>query len=70
MKNNKDRVLTREEIELLPEREKMKYEIAEELGLYEKVLQGGWKCLTSREAGRIGGMMTRRRKEMQKDMFD
>lgn len=67
MSSKKDQILTREEIERLPENEKMKYEIAEELGLYDKVLSGGWKSLTSREAGRIGGMMTRRRKQMQKE---
>lgn len=40
--------------------EKLKYEIAEELGLTDKVSQGGWKSLTAREAGRIGGIMNKR----------
>ena len=44
--------------------EKLKYEIAEELGLLEKVEQGGWRSLTAKETGRIGGLMTKRRKEM------
>ena len=44
------------------EKEKLKYEIAEELGLLEKVLDGGWKSLTSKETGRIGGIMTKRLK--------
>jgi len=39
---------------------KMKYEIAEELGLLDKVEQYGWKSLTSRESGRIGGVLSRR----------
>lgn len=39
----------------------MKYEIAEELGLLEKVQRNGWKGLTSRESGRIGGIMGRRK---------
>lgn len=39
----------------------MKYEIAEELGLLEKVQRDGWKGLTSRESGRIGGIMGRRK---------
>ncbi len=43
--------------------ETLKYEIAEELGLLDKVMQGGWKSLSSKETGRIGGMITRRRKE-------
>lgn len=46
------------------ENEKLKYEIAEELGLLEKVEQGGWRSLTAKETGRIGGLMTKRRKEM------
>ncbi len=48
--------------------EKLKYEIAEELGLLEKVNENGWKGLTAKETGRIGGIMTRRKKmEKQKD---
>ena len=41
----------------------MKMEIAEELGLLEKVEQVGWKGLTSRESGRIGGIMGKRKKQ-------
>ena len=44
--------------------EKLKYEIAEELGLLDKVLEGGWKSLTSKETGRIGGLITKKRREM------
>lgn len=43
--------------------EKMKYEIAEELGVLDKVLESGWKSLSAKETGRIGGLMTRKRKE-------
>lgn len=43
--------------------EKMKYEIAEELGLLDKVLQTGWRSLTAKESGKIGGIMTQRRRE-------
>ncbi len=39
----------------------MKYEIAQELGLLEKVEALGWKGLTSRESGRIGGIMGKRK---------
>ncbi len=31
--------------------EQLKFEIAQELGLDEKVLQKGWKSLTSKESG-------------------
>lgn len=44
--------------------ERIKYEIAEELGLLDKVLKEGWKSLTAKETGRIGGLVTRRKKLM------
>ena len=46
--------------------EKMKYEIAEELGLLDKVLEGGWRSLTSKETGRIGRLITKKRRALQK----
>ena len=46
--------------------EKIKYEIAKELGLLDKVLENGWKSLTAKETGRIGGLITKRKK-MAKD---
>lgn len=57
IKSNK--ILT--EAEIL--REKMKYEIADELGLKDKVDELGWGGLTAEETGRIGGIMTKRKKE-------
>lgn len=39
----------------------LKYEIAEELGLLEKVERLGWRGLTARESGRIGGRMGTRK---------
>ena len=50
----------------LTENDIMKYEIAGELGLLDKVNQTGWKSLTARESGRIGGLMTKRKKEKSK----
>ena len=52
--------------ELTPD-EKVKYEIAEELGLLDRVMQDGWKSLTSKETGRIGGLITKKKREMQKN---
>ncbi|MCL1863781.1 MAG: alpha/beta-type small acid-soluble spore protein [Defluviitaleaceae bacterium] len=43
--------------------DKMKLEIAEELGLLEKVNKSGWKSLTAKESGRIGGILARRKKK-------
>ncbi len=48
---------------LKPE-EEMKYEIAKELGYIDKVLNTGWKSLTAKESGRIGGIMTKKKREM------
>ena len=50
---------------ILPE-EKLKYEIAKELGLYDKVISEGWAALTAKESGRIGGIMTRKRMQEKK----
>lgn len=51
--------------EIKPE-EKLKYEIATELGLIDKVLETGWKSLSAKESGRIGGIITKRKKEAKK----
>jgi len=45
--------------------EKLKYEIITELGLFDKVSKNGWKSLTAKETGRIGGLITKRKKMMQ-----
>ena len=44
----------------------MKMEIAEELGLTEKVEKLGWGGLTAKETGRIGGLMTAKKKKRKK----
>ncbi len=44
----------------------MKYEIASELGLMDKVGERGWAGLTAKEAGRIGGMLTSRKKRLKR----
>ncbi|MBS6194197.1 MAG: small, acid-soluble spore protein, alpha/beta type [Clostridiales bacterium] len=49
----------------LSREEKMKYEIAEELGLLDRVLEDGWKTLSAKETGRIGGLVTKRKREEQ-----
>ena len=69
--------------------ERLKYEVAEEIGLADKVRQYGWRSLTAnppallgsqaspwqygwrsltaKESGRIGGLMTKKRREMKQD---
>ena len=34
---------------VLPEEHKLKYEIAQELGILDKVLESGWKSLSAKE---------------------
>lgn len=56
-------IKNKELTEEMKEREKIKYEIAEELGLLDKVKECGWDGLTSSETGKIGGIMTKRNKK-------
>ena len=56
-----DKKISREDIAFLEKEERLKYEVAEELGLLDKVLDGGWKNLTSKETGRIGGIISKKR---------
>ena len=69
---NKSRKLTKKEIRKndpslasTPD-EIMKWEIAKEIGLYDKVLQTGWRSLTAKESGRIGGILASRKKSANK----
>ncbi|MBQ8814646.1 MAG: small, acid-soluble spore protein, alpha/beta type [Lachnospiraceae bacterium] len=50
----------------LSEEEKIKLEIAEEIGVFDKVMATGWRSLSAKESGRIGGLLARRRKNEQK----
>ncbi|MGN0405954.1 MAG: small, acid-soluble spore protein, alpha/beta type [Bariatricus sp.] len=63
MAGKKEKKICREDIEHMETEEKMKYEIAEELGLLDKVLEEGWRSLSAKETGRIGGLMSKKRKE-------
>ena len=53
---------------IITENDLLKYEIAEELGLTDKIRSNGWKSLTSRENGKIGGILNRRLREKQKNV--
>ncbi len=61
-KKKKPEIKTLADINLLPEEERTKWEIAAELNLFDKVVDSGWKSLTSRESGRIGGILSSRKK--------
>ena len=51
----------------LSREEKLKYEIAEELGLLDRVLENGWKTLSAKETGRIGGLVTKRSRSLNRE---
>jgi len=44
--------------------EAMKMEIAAELGLLDKVRIVGWAGLSAKETGRMGGLLTKKKKEL------
>ena len=58
---NKDKEVEAYKSGNLPPEEQTKYEIAQELGILDKVLEGGWKSLSAKETGRIGGIMARKK---------
>lgn len=58
----KEKRITREDIRKMDQTEKMKYEIAEEMGLLDQILTSGWRSLSAKETGKIGGILTARKK--------
>ena len=58
------------DLENLTPEEELKYEIAEELGLLERVMENGWKSLSAKETRRIGGLMTKRKKQMRAEAME
>lgn len=42
----------------------IKFEVASELGLADKVLKFGWKSLSAKETGKIGGLVSKRKKSI------
>lgn len=51
---------------LTPE-ESLKLEVAQELGLLDRVLAGGWGTLSAKETGKIGGIIGGRRKSLRRE---
>lgn len=49
---------------MLSREDRLKYEIAQELGLLDKLKELGWAGLSTAESGRVGGLVgARKRKE-------
>ena len=47
----------------LTPQELMRFEIAQELGLDDKIVAGGWGALSAQESGRIGGIIASRNRK-------
>lgn len=58
----KEKKITLEDIKKMDQTERMKYEIAEEMGLLDQILESGWRSLSAKETGKIGGILTSRKK--------
>jgi len=64
VKGTADKARQKKPKELTP-LDRLKLEIAQELGLSEKIARAGWAELTAAESGRLGGILNRRLKELQ-----
>ena len=64
----KNEYLTKEQKEKLKEEyEKFKLETAKEIGLFDKVISSGWKSLTSKESGALGGKIAAKLRKINKN---
>lgn len=62
MPQTKGRQTHRKKTKRKTARDRLKERIAAEIGLADKVREVGWRGLSARESGRIGGIMGGRRK--------
>jgi len=49
--------------------DRFKYEVADELGLINKINNQGWENMTTREVGKIGGTMVKKMIKMAEDQM-
>lgn len=63
----KEEITSMEDVNTLPAEERLKYEIAREIGVADKVFQNGWRSLSAKESGRIGGILASKRKKSDSD---
>lgn len=67
-KKEKPEIRNMEDVKQLSKEEQMKYEIAEEIGVVDKVFTSGWRSLSAKESGRIGGILANRKKKGQQKL--
>ena len=53
----------KKKVKPLDEREKLKLEIARELGILEQVEKEGWDSLSNAMCGKVGGLMSKRMRQ-------
>ena len=53
----------KKENQVLTERDRLKMETAQELGLWEQIEREGWESLSNAACGRVGGIIRRKLKE-------
>lgn len=46
----------------IEEKDIIKYEVAEELGVLDRAMENGWKSLSAKETGKIGGLISKRKR--------
>ena len=63
----KEKDFIEKSFEEMDETERLKYEVAVELGLADRIKESGWQSLSASEAGKIGGIMNRRMKDQNKE---
>ncbi|WP_024621691.1 small, acid-soluble spore protein, alpha/beta type [Metaclostridioides mangenotii] len=63
----KTKIVNGKNTKIITNNDFMKYEIASELGLLDKVKEYGWAELTAKEAGQIGGILTSRNRKRKKE---
>ena len=49
--------------EKMTPKEHLRFEIAQELGISDKIVSGGWGALSAQESGRIGGIIASRNRQ-------
>ncbi len=65
MPKKKKEIECMDDVRELSKEEQMKYEIADEIGVLDKVFTSGWRSLSAKESGRIGGILANRKKTAQ-----
>lgn len=61
-KQKEPEINSMDDVRKLPENERARWEVANELGLFDKVIHNGWRSLTAKESGRIGGIIASKKR--------